>query len=133
LLRGRKNAPPFAHLRTSNRARFKRYEALAAKTSDVTFVGRLATYRYHNMDQVVAQALAAYRRMEQPEDARPPAVHSALAGPATSSACAVRNNTESAICAADTPLCRNCALAAPLQNGEASRRAMHSAKGDLHG
>jgi UDP-galactopyranose mutase len=28
----------------------------------VTFVGRLATYRYYNMDQVVGQALATYRR-----------------------------------------------------------------------
>jgi UDP-galactopyranose mutase len=29
----------------------------------VTFVGRLATYRYYNMDQVVAQALTAARRI----------------------------------------------------------------------
>jgi UDP-galactopyranose mutase len=29
----------------------------------VTFVGRLATYRYYNMDQVVGQALATYRRL----------------------------------------------------------------------
>ena len=29
----------------------------------MTFVGRLATYRYYNMDQVVGQALATYRRM----------------------------------------------------------------------
>ena len=32
---------------------------------DVTFVGRLATYRYYNMDQVVGQALAAYRRLDE--------------------------------------------------------------------
>ncbi len=31
---------------------------------DVTFVGRLATYRYYNMDQVVGQALAAFRRLD---------------------------------------------------------------------
>jgi len=43
-------------------ALFKRYEALALGTPDVTFVGRLATYRYYNMDQVVGQALATYRR-----------------------------------------------------------------------
>jgi UDP-galactopyranose mutase len=30
---------------------------------DVTFVGRLATYRYYNMDQVVGQALATYRKV----------------------------------------------------------------------
>lgn len=49
--------------RPENQALFKRYEALALGLSDVTFVGRLATYRYYNMDQVVGQALAAYRRM----------------------------------------------------------------------
>jgi len=41
---------------------YKRYEALADATPNVTFVGRLATYRYYNMDQVVGQALATYRR-----------------------------------------------------------------------
>jgi UDP-galactopyranose mutase len=50
----------------TNLALYRRYEALAAQTPDVTFVGRLATYRYHNMDQVVAQALAAHRRMSMP-------------------------------------------------------------------
>jgi UDP-galactopyranose mutase len=30
---------------------------LADETRDVHFVGRLATYRYYNMDQVVAQTL----------------------------------------------------------------------------
>ncbi len=49
--------------RPENQALFKRYEALALARSDVSFVGRLATYRYYNMDQVVAQALATYRRL----------------------------------------------------------------------
>lgn len=49
--------------RAENQQLFKRYEALALAQSDVTFVGRLATYRYYNMDQVVGQALATYRRM----------------------------------------------------------------------
>jgi UDP-galactopyranose mutase len=31
----------------------------------VTFVGRLATYRYYNMDQVVGQALATFRRLDE--------------------------------------------------------------------
>ena len=48
-----------------NQALFKRYETLALASPEVTFVGRLATYRYYNMDQVVGQALAAYRRMTQ--------------------------------------------------------------------
>ncbi len=48
--------------RPENQALYKRYEAMADALPDVIFVGRLATYRYYNMDQVVAQALAAYRR-----------------------------------------------------------------------
>jgi hypothetical protein len=49
--------------REENQALFKRYEALAIAQPDVTFVGRLATYRYYNMDQVVGQALSTYRRL----------------------------------------------------------------------
>ena len=49
--------------RAENQALFKRYEALAAAEPEVSFVGRLATYRYYNMDQVVGQALAAYRKL----------------------------------------------------------------------
>lgn len=45
-----------------NEALYKRYRDLADET-DVTFVGRLATYKYLNMDQVVGQALAAARRL----------------------------------------------------------------------
>ncbi|WP_084603560.1 UDP-galactopyranose mutase [Devosia enhydra] len=49
--------------RPENAALYKRYEALAHEHPQVTFVGRLGTYRYYNMDQVVGQALATYRRM----------------------------------------------------------------------
>jgi UDP-galactopyranose mutase len=49
--------------REENQTLFKRYEALALAEGDVTFVGRLATYRYYNMDQVVGQALATARRL----------------------------------------------------------------------
>ena len=49
--------------RPENQALFKRYEALAMDRPDVSFVGRLATYRYYNMDQVVGQALATWRRL----------------------------------------------------------------------
>ena len=49
--------------RAENQALYKRYEALADATGNVTFVGRLATYRYYNMDQIVGQALATFRRM----------------------------------------------------------------------
>jgi UDP-galactopyranose mutase len=43
--------------RAENAALYKQYEALAACTPNVHFAGRLATYKYYNMDQVVAQAL----------------------------------------------------------------------------
>lgn len=45
--------------RPENEALFKRYDELAQATPDVTFVGRLAQYRYYNMDQVVGAALKA--------------------------------------------------------------------------
>ncbi len=48
-----------------NAVLFKRYEELARERSDVWFVGRLATYRYYNMDQVVGQALATFRRINE--------------------------------------------------------------------
>ncbi len=51
--------------RPENQALYKRYEALALARPDVTFVGRLASYRYYNMDQVVGQALATHRRLSQ--------------------------------------------------------------------
>jgi UDP-galactopyranose mutase len=47
----------------ANAALYKRYQALAEATPGVHFVGRLATYRYYNMDQVVAQALAEFDRI----------------------------------------------------------------------
>lgn len=49
--------------RPGNEALFRRYEALAAAETDVTFVGRLAQYRYYNMDQCVGAALAAATRI----------------------------------------------------------------------
>ena len=45
--------------RPENEVLFKRYEALARKEQNVTFVGRLAQYRYYNMDQCVGAALKA--------------------------------------------------------------------------
>jgi UDP-galactopyranose mutase len=53
--------------RPENQALYKKYEALALQTPDVHFVGRLATYRYYNMDQVAGQALATYRKIVERE------------------------------------------------------------------
>ena len=53
----------------ANEALYKRYEALADAESQVHFVGRLAQYRYYNMDQVVASALALARQLTTPKPA----------------------------------------------------------------
>ena len=49
--------------RPENAALYRKYQELAARTAGVHFVGRLATYRYYNMDQVVAQALTTARKL----------------------------------------------------------------------
>ncbi|MDB5287539.1 MAG: UDP-galactopyranose mutase [Mucilaginibacter sp.] len=49
--------------RPDNTMLYKRYEALANQT-DTYFVGRLATYKYYNMDQVVAQALSTFNKIQ---------------------------------------------------------------------
>lgn len=51
--------------RPENAELFRRYEALARAKKNVWFVGRLATYRYYNMDQIVGQALATFRRIDE--------------------------------------------------------------------
>ena len=57
------NGQPYYPIpRPANQALYQRYRSLALAEPDVMFVGRLATYRYYNMDQVVGQALAAYHR-----------------------------------------------------------------------
>ena len=40
-----------------------RYQALVNDTPGLHFVGRLASYKYYNMDQVVGQALTLYRKI----------------------------------------------------------------------
>jgi UDP-galactopyranose mutase len=50
--------------RPENAELYKKYKALADAAPDVNFVGRLATYKYYNMDQVVAQALTTYSRLQ---------------------------------------------------------------------
>jgi len=49
--------------RKENAAIYAKYKALADTTTGVTFVGRLATYKYYNMDQIVAQALTTYGKI----------------------------------------------------------------------
>jgi UDP-galactopyranose mutase len=52
--------------RPENERLYQRYKELAEGVADVTFVGRLAQYRYYNMDQVVAAALTAVEKRVRP-------------------------------------------------------------------
>lgn len=49
--------------RPENAEIYNQYKALADALPDVHFVGRLATYKYYNMDQVVGQALALHKKL----------------------------------------------------------------------
>jgi UDP-galactopyranose mutase len=51
---------------------YRKYQALADASPEVTFVGRLGTYRYYNMDQVVGQALALFNRLAEAETGSAP-------------------------------------------------------------
>ncbi|MBW4557590.1 MAG: UDP-galactopyranose mutase [Trichormus sp. ATA11-4-KO1] len=49
--------------RPENNEIYQKYKALADSMLGVHFVGRLATYKYYNMDQCVAQALSVYKQI----------------------------------------------------------------------
>ena len=51
--------------RPENAELYKKYQQLAASMTNTHFVGRLATYKYYNMDQVVAQALTTFKKIMQ--------------------------------------------------------------------
>lgn len=75
-----KGDPYYPIPRPENAELFKRYETLALATKGVWFVGRLATYRYYNMDQVVGQALATFRRIDESLGKRSPPLQKAASG-----------------------------------------------------
>jgi len=52
-------------------ALYNKYKALADSAKGVYFVGRLATYKYYNMDQVVGQALATFDKIVDTRAERP--------------------------------------------------------------
>ncbi len=54
--------------RPENGELYQKYKALADATPNVHFVGRLATYKYYNMDQVVAQALTVFNKIAGAKD-----------------------------------------------------------------
>ncbi len=59
------NGDPYYPIpRPENAQLYARYQALAVQKRGVHFAGRLATYKYYNMDQVVAQALTLYGKIQ---------------------------------------------------------------------
>ena len=58
--------------RPENAELYAKYKKLADETPGVHFVGRLATYKYYNMDQVVAQALTTYKKITGERDTATP-------------------------------------------------------------
>jgi UDP-galactopyranose mutase len=56
--------------RPENAKLYEKYRELAENTPNVYFCGRLANYKYFNMDQVVAQALHLYRNIAEEEASR---------------------------------------------------------------
>lgn len=53
--------------RQENALLYKQYEKLASSLDDVHFTGRLGTYKYYNMDQVVAQSLTLFKKIMESE------------------------------------------------------------------
>ncbi len=53
--------------RPENAELYRQYQALAQSTPNVHFAGRLGTYKYYNMDQVVAQALTLFSKIVEKE------------------------------------------------------------------
>ena len=57
--------PYYPILRPQNAELNAKYQALVNDTPGLYFVGRLASYKYYNMDQVVGQALTLYSKIAQ--------------------------------------------------------------------
>ena len=51
--------------RAENQELYRRYKILADQLPNIYFTGRLGTYRYYNMDQVVAQSLALFKKLSE--------------------------------------------------------------------
>jgi len=62
-----KNEPYYPIPEDKNHNLYKKYEKLAKNEKNVIFLGRLAEYRYYNMDQVVLNALNIFENMRQRE------------------------------------------------------------------
>lgn len=49
--------------RPENAELYRKYQLMANNKQNVFFTGRLATYKYYNMDQVIAQSLTLYKKI----------------------------------------------------------------------
>jgi UDP-galactopyranose mutase len=65
------NEPYYPILTDVTRDTYRKYAALAEREERVTLVGRLGTYQYYNMDQVVAQALHTFEKVRHRVAAQP--------------------------------------------------------------
>jgi len=66
--------------RPENNKMYKKYQLLAATLPHVYFTGRLGTYKYYNMDQVVAQSLTLFKKIMQDDVGKETAMHKPLIG-----------------------------------------------------
>ena len=55
--------PFYPVLSATSAAHYAKYKALADATPNATFVGRLATFKYYDMDQVIGASLAAFEKV----------------------------------------------------------------------
>jgi UDP-galactopyranose mutase len=56
----------------ADKAKLAQYETLAARETRTTFVGRLATYRYLDMDQCIKEAIEAASKFYRADNGYPP-------------------------------------------------------------
>ena len=70
------NGDPYYPIpRPENAQLYARYQAMAERHRGVYFAGRLGTYKYYNMDQVVAQAITLYAKLQNLERAKATTQH----------------------------------------------------------
>ena len=55
--------PYYAIINEANNALYGKYAAMAARHENLHLLGRLAEYKYYNMDAIVAQALSLSDRL----------------------------------------------------------------------
>jgi UDP-galactopyranose mutase len=60
-----KGQPCYPVINDKNLKLLRKYENAAKKIKNVIFVGRLAQYKYLNMDQVVGEALAVFKKLKK--------------------------------------------------------------------